>query len=212
MTRVTESPTLHLVITGVKPIATMPSKGAQKDGAKYHQKPARNGGANQSSANSPRVTEDDLLSFQFRHFGDDSRPAEWFVSPSVALAYDPNHDPNDEDGLGYYPDGVKRTLTDANVEWFRAQELHGLKQRQEKREAERLEREAESEAVDQHHSPVQQEQKTHRGGENVPYDERKKRSWEGFIAGKDVVQGSLTHRRIARELDDQKVEAVEMDY
>jgi hypothetical protein len=196
----------------IKPVK-MPDKGKRQHNAtELPAKVTLSGSHEQPSPNPPRVTEDDLLAFQFKHFGDDSQPAEWFVSPEVALAYDPNHDPHDEDGLGYYPDGVKRTLTDADIEWFRARELHQMQMQQEKRDAERAEREAEQQEMDQQPSPAQQEQKPRRVGEEVPYQERKKRTWEGYIAGKDAVQGSLTHRRLARELDDQKVEAVEMDY
>jgi hypothetical protein len=191
---------------------TMPGKDEQQhDAAKLSAKAPLSGPAERPPSNPPNITEKDLLAFQFRHFGDDSQPAEWFVSPNVALAFDPNYDPNDEDGLGYYPDGVKRTLTDADIEWFRARELHQMRLQQERRDAERTEKEAEMQGTRQS-SPVQPEQKAHRVGEDVPYEDRKKRKWEGFIAGKDAVQGSLTHRRMARELDDQKVEAVEMDY
>jgi hypothetical protein len=191
----------------------MQSKGKQQlDAAEIPAKASLSGSNEQSLPNPPRVTEDDLLAFQYRHFGDDSQPAEWFVSPEVALAYHPNHDPNDEDGLGYYPDGVKRTLTDADIEWFRARELHQLQIQQEKRDAEQAEREAEMQETDSQGLPAKKEQKARRVGGDVPYEERNKRKWEGFIAGKDAVQGSLTHRRLAREMDDQKVESVEMDY
>jgi hypothetical protein len=51
-----------------------------------------------------------------------------------------------------------------------------------------------------------------RSKEEVPYAERNKRKWEAYIDSKDPVEGSLTHRRLARELDEQKAEIVEMDY
>jgi hypothetical protein len=38
----------------------------------------------------------------------------------------------DEDDLGYYPDGVKRTLTDEEIQIFRHSELEALRRRQEK--------------------------------------------------------------------------------
>ena len=46
----------------------------------------------------------------------------------------------------------------------------------------------------------------------VPYDQRKKRKWEGYIEDIDPEQGSLTHRRIVRELDEQRNVDVELDY
>ena len=46
----------------------------------------------------------------------------------------------------------------------------------------------------------------------VPYAERNKRKWESYIDHVDNVEGSMTHRRMARELDNQQDEKVEMDY
>lgn len=40
---------------------------------------------------------------------------------------------DDDDGLGYYEDGVKRTLTDEQIEIFRHSELEELRKQQEKR-------------------------------------------------------------------------------
>ena len=48
--------------------------------------------------------------------------------------------------------------------------------------------------------------------EEVPYDQRHKRKWEGYIQGEDPIEGSVTHRRLAREMDDQQTETVELDY
>lgn len=39
----------------------------------------------------------------------------------------------DDDGLGYYEDGVKRTLTDEQIEIFRHSELEALRKEQEKK-------------------------------------------------------------------------------
>lgn len=41
-------------------------------------------------------------------------------------------DYDNDDGLGYYPDGVKRTLTDEQIEIFRHSELHALEREKEK--------------------------------------------------------------------------------
>jgi len=48
--------------------------------------------------------------------------------------------------------------------------------------------------------------------EEVPYDRRNKRQWEHYIENNDPVEGSMTHRRIVRELDHQTAEEVDMDY
>lgn len=39
---------------------------------------------------------------------------------------------DEDDGLGYYDDGVKRTLTDEQIEIFRHSELHELEKAQER--------------------------------------------------------------------------------
>jgi hypothetical protein len=41
---------------------------------------------------------------------------------------------DDDDGLGYYPDGVKRTLTDEQIEMFRHSELHAIERKKAKEE------------------------------------------------------------------------------
>ena len=81
--------------------------------------------------------QDDLQAFQLEHFFTtnagsrhvtslNNNTGPW-VSPGVALY-------EDDDGLGYYPDGVKRTLTDEQVAIFRNSEIYSLlrsRQRQE---------------------------------------------------------------------------------
>lgn len=46
----------------------------------------------------------------------------------------------------------------------------------------------------------------------VPYDQRNKRKWESYIDNEDPVHGSITHRRMVRELDSQQGRNVAMDY
>ena len=48
--------------------------------------------------------------------------------------------------------------------------------------------------------------------QEVPYDERHKRKWEDFIEENDPEQGSMTHRRLVRELDEHKTQELDMDY
>lgn len=73
--------------------------------------------------------QDDLYAFQARLFGQE--PA----TPVVC------QNPEDQDdGLGYYPDGVKRTLTDEQISMFRHSEIYSLlRQRQLKRERDETE-------------------------------------------------------------------------
>jgi hypothetical protein len=46
----------------------------------------------------------------------------------------------------------------------------------------------------------------------VPYDQRNKRKWENYIDNEDPIHGSITHRRLVRELDGQPSDSVAIDY
>ncbi|KAJ6178197.1 hypothetical protein N7519_008658 [Penicillium mononematosum] len=63
----------------------------------------------------PTVTLEDLQAFQSKHF-----PGQ-----QLAAFSQENDETTDED-LGYYPDGVKRTLTDEQIRIFRHSEIHAL--------------------------------------------------------------------------------------
>lgn len=63
------------------------------------------------------------------YFGGDSDDCE------VSDDYEVSDDNEDDDGLGYYPDGVKRTLTDEQVAIFRHSELERLRRAKEAEEA-----------------------------------------------------------------------------
>ncbi|KAL2854225.1 hypothetical protein BJY01DRAFT_243755 [Aspergillus pseudoustus] len=83
-----------------------------------------------STAQVPLVTPEDLQSFQAKHFPNSVRALE----PANESYVD---DDEDDDGLGYYPDGVKRTLTDEQIRIFRHSEIHALlRERQIKQENE----------------------------------------------------------------------------
>lgn len=46
--------------------------------------------------------------------------------PAAEPIYDDAHDDGEQEDLGYYPDGVKRTLTDEQIRIFRHSEIHAL--------------------------------------------------------------------------------------
>lgn len=178
------------------------------------------------------------------HFGDDTAPENWFIDKETAIK-----GPLLDDDLGYYDDGVKRTLTDAQIAIFRRTELWQMKQEQKEERAEEAEvgeERAMSPVSDvssleddllayatvkrrQHLSPPKQparrpsrdspsdsttstaSRKRHRD-EEVPYDQRHKRRWEAYVGDMDPEHGSLTQRRMAREMDEQQAEPVELDY
>jgi Protein of unknown function (DUF3807) len=67
---------------------------------------------------SPQLTEqDDLTEFHSKHFGGalPNKPVE-----------EPWEGEGDDDGLGYYEDGTKRTLTDEQIAIFRHSEIQDL--------------------------------------------------------------------------------------
>ncbi|KAK7713477.1 hypothetical protein SLS64_004727 [Diaporthe eres] len=111
----------------------------------------------------PHVTEADLYSFQKTHFGEASTIAFTtdFLNPDKAKQ-DPEiqhyegddeayyEDDEDDDGLGYYPDGVKRTLTDEQIAMFRHSETQALQ-----RAGERASNRRNSSSPPPTHAPVE---------------------------------------------------------
>lgn len=102
-----------------------------------------------SSVEADICIQDDLSNFFDSHFSDGAVKAfhsQYFDSDGGALQhvqaenYENTQCKEDrggegyeeEDGLGYYADGVKRTLTDEQIEIFRHSELHALEREKEK--------------------------------------------------------------------------------
>ncbi|KAF5658315.1 hypothetical protein FHETE_9969 [Fusarium heterosporum] len=81
--------------------------------------------------------DDDLIAFHEAHFSTAalaSFVSDFTNSPSEDHTHHgaANDKWEEEDGLGYYSDGVKRTLTDEQIEIFRHSELEALRKQQEK--------------------------------------------------------------------------------
>lgn len=71
--------------------------------------------------------QEDLLAFHARTFG-----RSFSVRNTEYGSGGPCHAEDEEDEyLGYYPDGVKRTLTDQQIEIFRHSEIHSLRRQEE---------------------------------------------------------------------------------
>lgn len=202
-------------------------------------------------------TKDDLLAFQSTHFGDDTKPDNWFVDAETAFNVQPTW-AEDED-LGFYADGAKRTLTDEQIEMFRHSEIEQLLRERRLREDEEdyQHREPRGTRGEVERSPSSASGRSSLEGDlcdlakpaarsatrpsptrkpsqssrsesskstgnpgtwkrqrkkEVPYDERHKRRWEDFIEDNDPIEGSMTFRRNARELDDRQEQPVLMDY
>lgn len=81
----------------------------------------------------------DLFSFHEAHFGGAALAAfaRDFLGPGEDDQYEADgeyyeyYEDEQDDGLGYYPDGVKRTLTDEQIAIFRHSELRALQKAQE---------------------------------------------------------------------------------
>ncbi|CCF36407.1 hypothetical protein CH063_07989 [Colletotrichum higginsianum] len=89
----------------------------------------------------PNVTNDDLMAFFDTHFSDAAiqafksdffNPNQQFGAADAGPSFEDVDilEEEEEDDLGYYPDGVKRTLTDEQIAMFRHSELEALKREQ----------------------------------------------------------------------------------
>lgn len=84
----------------------------------------------------PTVTIDDLRVFHAKHFPH-AAPPEQFVhgaeaaNPCISDAAEEYYE--EDDGLGYYPDGAKRTLTDEQIAMFRHSEIQEMLRKQRSR-------------------------------------------------------------------------------
>ena len=125
--------------------------------------------------------QDDLEAFHLKHFGTASKNLNQDSHPQAQTK-----EVHQENDLGYYADGVKRTLTDEQIAMFR----HG--------EIRKLLRERASQQ-----QPAETKQ--------IP--EQAARLQPGTVAPRRA-SGSAekTHRRIARELDEVKADNIELDY
>lgn len=65
---------------------------------------------------------DDLINFHSAHFNSGPLGVDLDQYYAEQQIYDYELEAEEDDELGYYPDGVKRTLTDKQVEFFRKQE------------------------------------------------------------------------------------------
>ncbi|GKZ38774.1 hypothetical protein AbraIFM66950_011238 [Aspergillus brasiliensis] len=95
----------------------------------------------------PPITLEDLHAFQAKHFPGSNIIAAHQTQPvtdTTTTLPETNYNEGQyyweeeewEDDLGYYPDGVKRTLTDEQIRIFRHSEIHALRREKELREEE----------------------------------------------------------------------------
>ncbi|KAI1355356.1 hypothetical protein F5Y01DRAFT_327060 [Xylaria sp. FL0043] len=88
--------------------------------------------------NVPEVSQADIESFHATHFSTEAIGLfeSQFLRPDNAhhdsTEYYDHEGEEQDDGLGYYPDGVKRTLTDEQIAIFRHSELEALRRAERK--------------------------------------------------------------------------------
>ncbi|KAL7791313.1 hypothetical protein V8C37DRAFT_403051 [Trichoderma ceciliae] len=89
----------------------------------------------------PQITSDEIAEFHQTHFSSEAianfgqnftnLPAQESSEDQLYEEWGEEGDEEEDDGLGYYDDGVKRTLTDEQIEIFRHSELRELRRQQE---------------------------------------------------------------------------------
>jgi len=158
----------------------------------------------------------DLRLFHNKHFASWSAGASNRHHDAAHVDLEENQG---DDGLGYYPDGVKRTLTDDQIAMFRHSEIQTLL-RERRRRRENSEDETSHDASKESIQPVgdtrspataddtdRQRSASTSGSQGVG-----KRKWQRFIDSSETNPEHLTHRRIARELDEQKASSIDLAY
>lgn len=84
----------------------------------------------------PDISPDELLAFHQAHFsssGVQRFSADFFTSAEQSNTADDDAFEEDEDDLGYYADGVKRTLTNEQIAMFRHSEIQALRRQRQER-------------------------------------------------------------------------------
>ncbi|KAI1862837.1 uncharacterized protein JN550_009984 [Neoarthrinium moseri] len=96
--------------------------------------------SNQASCQRTDLEQTEIEAFHAEHFSGSATQlfTTDFLNPSSSQAHDEFYEgyyeeyEEEDDGLGYYPDGVKRTLTDEQIAIFRHSELEALRRSQER--------------------------------------------------------------------------------
>ncbi|QUC18466.1 uncharacterized protein UV8b_02707 [Ustilaginoidea virens] len=169
----------------------------------------------QQLAESLQISQDDFISFHQRHFS--AQAVASFANDFTDLPSEETYgyycgtheddywaEEEDDDDLGYYDDGVKRTLTDEQVEMFRHSELRELAKNQERastiksRGTDRIAsgEEAHPSTPDQtaHSSTGHTKKKKKKKGKGAkrvakePKPDLRKRTWDVVDAGLDFLE------------------------
>ncbi|UNI23452.1 hypothetical protein JDV02_009270 [Purpureocillium takamizusanense] len=136
-----------------------------------------------------RVSSDEFASFFEAHFTPNAvasfgwafmNPDVYSQSQEAASQYDCDYE---DDGLGYYDDGVKRTLTDEEIEFFRQSELRELRQKQSRPSAGT----SNPEAASANRVSKKTNKRNGKNGRREPKPDLRKRTWDVVDAGLDTL-------------------------
>jgi hypothetical protein len=175
--------------------------------------------------------QDDLVEFHASHFSGSALPNEALVE-----FWDQEQE---DDGLGYYEDGTKRTLTDEQIAIFRHSEIQDLIKRCIQSKLEREEAASEDEGVEKMNSTAtmveeavsvgttsgtaaksNQELFKSPSSKSKSTNRKRKRPLEESSRGKSrrdpgdfTGEGEIkTYRRMCRDMDSSKDESIVLDY
>jgi hypothetical protein len=98
------------------------------------------------------LRQEDLQKFQANHFGASTSLASHPGTLESDLAAKEEDSYYQEDDLGYYKDGTKRTLTDEQIQIFRHSEIHALLRERERLREEEAEEQSDAEEIQ--HKPA----------------------------------------------------------
>ncbi|GFF21912.1 putative U6 snRNA phosphodiesterase [Aspergillus udagawae] len=144
-----------------------------------------------SSLQIPSVTIEDLQAFQAKHFPSSQQTTSLNYTYSETV----DNDVDDDDDLGYYTDGVKRTLTDEQIRIFRHSEIHSLLRQKELREEELAEEASELMPVRQVDGDVAEGQEDMPSGIPDGQQEKIPEAREGTGLEPNEAQDSSTMKR-----------------
>ncbi|KAL2755092.1 hypothetical protein ACRALDRAFT_2042891 [Sodiomyces alcalophilus JCM 7366] len=151
-----------------------------------------------------QISNSELTAFHEKHFSAGavcSFTKDFFAAGQT---HDDHHQEDaalvddDDDGLGYYEDGVKRTLTDEQIAMFRHSELQALRRDRERKQARLSEpsnpetEEDQGAATDYNAATAPRKvKKKHKKGRNKPSEPKpdlRKRTWDIVETGLDTLE------------------------
>ena len=167
----------------------------------------------------PTITQHDLIAFHARTFGS-VPPQHSLPQPEDSAQFNDMSLEPDDDDLGFYPDGKRRTLTEDQIFMFRSSEIYNiLRKRELAREQKEFEHKQELAGelvIDPRMSQeLMEEGESNQTASQKPTFARKrqkKQKLEPLPQDIPEKEGDVPSRRVIRELDDVQAEEHILDY